>query len=592
MKRMKKFASILLALAMVLGMSLTAFATELNDPSGDPGEMQGQPTTPSTGETATFAGELDKIISVAGLQVGDSVNFYKVLEESQNVGSNGWAPTEVFSTALTKEEWEEVIGNKETKGAISSDVAGKLGKAVTTDITAAYSETVAEGANKIEITRNLTAGLYMAIITPAKPDYTYNPVFVAADYYANSSNTITLEVGQLSYSNNAIAKVTKVGLEKIASKKDDSQPETVGVGDKVSFTITTTIPGFADNYTNPVFKVTDKLSEGLELDTNSIKITDPEDLTLDSHYEIPEGTLSKKGFTLSFKATYLKGLSGATPVVITYDAIVTSEAPSSVNQETNEVTINFSNSPDDTEGHGVLKDKTNHYTFDIDGTLFGEDSYKVTEMVKVGVDKDGNEIKDKVELSNGKVVGALGGAEFKLYASEEEAKKEDGTPYTNKHFDGKVISGEDGRMTIKGLDAGKYWLKETKAPDGYIKAQGLIEIEIVAEIDKDVSVTETTDDGKEVTYKTNVLKSYYVTINGKKTAEYTITNESDTLKSVDKGDVEGDGVNPEDGKIKNTQGVELPSTGGIGTTIFYVVGAILVIGAGILLVVKKRMSNR
>ena len=44
--------------------------------------------------------------------------------------------------------------------------------------------------------------------------------------------------------------------------------------------------------------------------------------------------------------------------------------------------------------------------------------------------------------------------------------------------------------------------------------------------------------------------------------------------------------------VMNSTGVELPSTGGIGTTIFYVVGGILVIGAGILLVAKKRMSNR
>ena len=44
------------------------------------------------------------------------------------------------------------------------------------------------------------------------------------------------------------------------------------------------------------------------------------------------------------------------------------------------------------------------------------------------------------------------------------------------------------------------------------------------------------------------------------------------------------------GKITNTQGVELPSTGGIGTTIFYIIGAILVLGAGILLVTRRRMN--
>ena len=46
----------------------------------------------------------------------------------------------------------------------------------------------------------------------------------------------------------------------------------------------------------------------------------------------------------------------------------------------------------------------------------------------------------------------------------------------------------------------------------------------------------------------------------------------------------------EEDRIGNTKGVELPSTGGIGTTIFYVVGAILVIGAGVVLITRRRMD--
>lgn len=45
-------------------------------------------------------------------------------------------------------------------------------------------------------------------------------------------------------------------------------------------------------------------------------------------------------------------------------------------------------------------------------------------------------------------------------------------------------------------------------------------------------------------------------------------------------------------EVVNRRGAELPSTGGIGTTIFYVIGAILVIGAGILLVTRRRMSSK
>lgn len=58
------------------------------------------------------------------------------------------------------------------------------------------------------------------------------------------------------------------------------------------------------------------------------------------------------------------------------------------------------------------------------------------------------------------------------------------------------------------------------------------------------------------------------------------------------GDKTGDAINMAAYEIENKAGTVLPSTGGIGTTIFYVVGGILVLGAGVLLITKKRMSAR
>ena len=84
-----------------------------------------------------------------------------------------------------------------------------------------------------------------------------------------------------------------------------------------------------------------------------------------------------------------------------------------------------------------------------------------------------------------------------------------------------------------------YWLKETAAPDGYNKLASDIKFSI-----------------------------------------------------DDEGNVKRDGQVVENNtiKVENKSGVELPPTGGIGTTIFYVVGAILVVAAAILLVTKKRTS--
>ena len=102
-----------------------------------------------------------------------------------------------------------------------------------------------------------------------------------------------------------------------------------------------------------------------------------------------------------------------------------------------------------------------------------------------------------------------------------------------------LTTGENGKIEIDGLDADTYYLRETQAPAGYNKLAD----------DQAVTITgATTVDGK-LTYTTVVAK------------------------------------------INNQSGTELPSTGGIGTTLFYVVGGVLVVGAAVLLVTKKRMER-
>ena len=154
-------------------------------------------------------------------------------------------------------------------------------------------------------------------------------------------------------------------------------------------------------------------------------------------------------------------------------------------------------------------------------------------------------------------------------------------------------------MNFAGLDAGTYYLKETKAPAGFVKDNTVHTIVIAAETEE-VTVTEwwngtewvstkpTSGTAKEVTYKTDVLKKYTVTIDGQPTATYTFTNAAEgnsneinweTAELVEKPF-----------QIENPQGTELPSTGGIGTTLFYIIGAILVIGGAILLISRKRTN--
>lgn len=147
----------------------------------------------------------------------------------------------------------------------------------------------------------------------------------------------------------------------------------------------------------------------------------------------------------------------------------------------------------------------------------------------------------------------LDGAKFELYDAQTNGNKinlvlENGvyrvataTEANTEGFTSAVI--EAGKATVKGLDGNTtYWLEETEAPAGYNKLAGRVEVKM-------------------------------------ENSNLTTTMTGDTWADVDGGV-----------QITNNSGTELPSTGGIGTTIFYVLGSVLVIGAAVLLVTKKRMS--
>ena len=147
----------------------------------------------------------------------------------------------------------------------------------------------------------------------------------------------------------------------------------------------------------------------------------------------------------------------------------------------------------------------------------------------------------------------LAGAEFILYKGSGENRvyaqvaKGKLTGWTKTKEDATtLVSGDDGMIAVEGLDADTYYLEETKAPGGYNKLAGPVKVEISHTV---------TDAGAHMTH---------------------------TLKQ--------DTTDVEEVEIENKSGTELPSTGGIGTTIFYVLGSILVIGAVVLLITKKRMS--
>ena len=118
-------------------------------------------------------------------------------------------------------------------------------------------------------------------------------------------------------------------------------------------------------------------------------------------------------------------------------------------------------------------------------------------------------------------------------------------------------------FTFSGLDDGYYRLTETKALEGYNKLESPIEFTISATHDENSSDPKLTDLTGNVT-------------SGEATFTSSLTGETDGSLTTN---------------VVNKSGTQLPSTGGIGTTIFYVVGGILMVGAAILLITKKRAEN-
>lgn len=145
----------------------------------------------------------------------------------------------------------------------------------------------------------------------------------------------------------------------------------------------------------------------------------------------------------------------------------------------------------------------------------------------------------------------LAGAAFKL-----EKVMKDGSNKPIKEF----IAGTATSFTFTGLDDGDYILTETKAPEGF-NAIDPITFRITA------------------THDTQADAPTLTALNGNK-----VTGEITFTSSVDEGSLSAN--------VVNKSGATLPETGGMGTTMFYVIGGILVVGAGVLLITKKRMSNR
>ena len=414
----------------------------------------------------------------------------------------------------------------------------------------------------------LDVGTWMIIVSGSN-DYIYNPAIISVN-----QTTSGIEYGQLNLdedkwteNNSVFMKKSEPTIEKTAIT-DDGTPATnvqgVQYGDIIKFQIKTIIPSYASNKTGITYTISDSLN-GLALVVDS---DHPVEATLGGKPDDTLTSLVKAAFenevsNVTVNVTgddYIK-LNGNKEIIITYYAKVTTEAAINVDKTTNTATLEYSTG----NGTHTKSDDTKHYTFGIDTAFTGATGTQGTTGEFVKIDSEGNVGYNK---NTGELVvtenTALSGAEFQLHIGEKDGelfKDENGEPVTFK-------TGEDGRLQINGLDSDvQYYLIETKAPQGYTINSTPIPVKINAFYD------ETTGD----------LTDYDVVIDTA-TTHYKYEDGETTLINDEKNPSNPYG-------FKNTTLTDLPSTGGMGTTLFTIAGCVIMISAAGLFFATRKKAN-
>lgn len=320
------------------------------------------------------------------------------------------------------------------------------------------------------------------------------------------------------------------------------------IGDKVPFQLVGTMPSNIDKYAHYYYEFADTLSNGLTYNEDPVVKIDGVEIGID------KVTIDSTGNSLKVIFNDIKEVAAVTKdsiVTVDYTATLNSNAVIGLDGNPNEVKLIFSNNPNMT-GDGTGKptdtgetpiDKVIVFTYELDvEKVDGTENTKKLADAEFVLKRNAGENTEYAVVTNGKLE--------KWVDSIANATK--------------LVTGVDGLVKVAGLDDGTYYLEETKAPSKYNKLSEDVTIVISASTENNQTWNGTASDA---------LTKIDVTANGKK---------SDG--NVNEGSVKV--------TVENNQGSTLPTTGGMGTTVFYVVGSILVLGAAILLITKKRMSAR
>lgn len=507
---MQHVVSLCLTLALALCLALPALAAEPRLGAGDTGT-----------------------ITLSGMEDGAEATAYKVIDvrydytaDSPEEPAYYWAAE---AAAWVETNFPDYIGaNGEVTKAYSEAGADAM-KALADKMAAAIRAggiTPAETPASNDSLTGLAMGSYLILVEGGAKVYSPALVNVVPVW---SDDAWTLPEQDLEVT----VKASSLTLEKTADKAQ------AAVGDTVTYTLVAAVPQYPANATNKGYILSDKLPDGLTLGAVTVQgvAADGQEtlLTDGTHYtKATEGATRPDAANtpVSFKLEFIYNqISSYSSIKVTYTATVNKDAVVTTGN-INNAYLDYNNDPYGDVTWQTVADTKTVYTYGI--------------QVK------------KTDGAN----QPLSGAEFTLSTDEEGAQTINFVADANGVYH-KAEAGEtgaatvavdaNGELTLSGLNVGKYYLTETKAPGGYNKLSAPIEITIT--------------DAKNA--------------NGDAAPDGIVDDEGATTGYVQ-------------ATVVNTQGFVLPTTGGMGTALFTIAGVVLM-GASVLvlaLFVRRRSSAK
>jgi fimbrial isopeptide formation D2 family protein/LPXTG-motif cell wall-anchored protein len=587
MTKTKRIASITAAAIMAISMTSMSAITSFASASAD--NATASTATQDTKHTYTAYGIFTGTYDNSKLTVSD------------------WAENFNSTGLLADKDFKAIVVTPATDAAAAVTIGDKLGQNPTAaDVAAIIANISSESAEADALADVL--GKYVATsgtpVTSGTTTLAVGYYLIKDSYTENHNDALSKYILTVSDNTTAVTINAKKSYPTVVKKvyEEDYKETTYGegyndvadhaIGEAVPFKLIGTIPETIGDYEHYVYKFHDTLEAGLTVnaDTVVVKIDGTPVYTKDTKDTAATHgltvTAANQSVEVAFSDITVYGVTAESTVTVEYTATLTGDITSNGLGEQNVVKLEYSNNPNETGwGDSTPSDNTSDDANDSNtpsnpGTPPTEqpDSPSTDETPEDTVVVYTYSLKvTKTDTSNNAITGeAAQAAKFTVKTSDNKYITVDAngvvTGTTTTLDDAKISLDANGELKVVGLEPGTYTITEEVAPTGYNKPSDSFTVTIGAAI---VTTQE---------YGTTVAdRDKAVTTDG-----ITVTAGSNTLLTVARDTTD---KLQADATIQNTQGTQLPTTGGFGTKLFYIGGGALVLASGVLLVTKRRMKN-